>query len=131
MRSADVLAPDVRALIQRHIPTPLHLEALVTLARERDRAWSVAEVAGAKYQDHGAVERALRDYADAGLVRIEGTEQEPRFQLATLEPRQAKSLEMLVDGYNRMPVQVVRAVYERPPEAVQSFADAFRLNKPK
>lgn len=127
MRESDVLAPDVRALIREHIPSPLHLEALVALARERERAFTPAEVGGAKYPDSAAVTRALRDLVANGLA----AETEGTYRLAPQEPQQTRTLELLVIGYDRMPVQVVRAVYERPPEAVQSFADAFRLGKPK
>jgi hypothetical protein len=35
----------------------------------------------------------------------------------------------LAEMYRRFPVQVIRAVYERPPSPVQQLADAFRLRK--
>jgi hypothetical protein len=36
---------------------------------------------------------------------------------------------MLAEMYHTRPVTLVRAIYERPARAVQSFANAFRLRE--
>ena len=130
MRDSDVLPASVRSLVQRHVPSPVHLEALVALARDPSREWQLSDVAGSKYADHQVVERALDDLAGSALVAIRDAEEGRRYRVV-VDTADAQTLADLVSAYDRVPVQLVRAVYERPPEAVQSFANAFRLQKPK
>jgi hypothetical protein len=129
MRDADILSPEVRALVRRHVPAPLHLEVLVALARDPERRWNARDVGGQKYPDADAVARALEDLRGDGLARREGPQDAPVYALADVDAATRRTLALLVSSYDRVPVQLVRAVYERPPEAVQSFADAFRLQK--
>jgi hypothetical protein len=37
----------------------------------------------------------------------------------------------LQDIYDRRPVTLIKALYERPPAAVRAFADAFRFRAPQ
>ena len=74
---------------------------------------------------------ALHDLAEAGLLESQGTEDGLTYRVASGDDGLHAALRQLVDAYQRVPVQLMRAVYARPSDAVQSFADAFRLQKPK
>lgn len=126
----DGLPREVRELVQRHTRTPAHLEALVGVARDPARTWRPAEVAAGKYPDPAVIAGALSDLAEAGLLRSTGTGDGVTYQVAPGDDALHAALRQLVDAYQRVPVQLMRAVYTRPSDAVQSFADAFRLQKP-
>ena len=67
----------------------------------------------------------LGDLVRSGLAS--GTEEEAWINPADTE--RASNAAMIADANARFPVQLIRAIYERPPSAVQSFADAFRVRK--
>lgn len=71
------------------------------------------------------VARCLTELVHGGLVR-----QEPAsnaFAYAVQTPRDMQAVNELADLYHQRPVTLVKLIYEQPPAAVKSFADAFRL----
>lgn len=120
---------EVRALVRNHVASMVHLDALLLLAASSE-ALSAALVAQRVGTDAAIAERALRDLAASRLVTAQGEGAAERFRFAPTDPELRRSAELLGEMYRRFPVQVVRAVYERPPTAVQQLADAFRLKGP-
>jgi hypothetical protein len=72
-----------------------------------------------------AAARALADLEAASLVAAD----DAGYRFAPADAALRRSAETLSEMYRRFPVQVIRAVYERPPSPVQQLADAFRLRK--
>lgn len=130
-RDAEMLPTEVKALVRRHVPTPLHLELLVALAREPGASLSAAALRSTKHTDVAAIERTLQDFLNSGLLQATGSGASLEYRIATTEPEQLRALAMLVVAWERVPVQLMRTVYDRPPEAIRSFADAFRLQGDK
>lgn len=123
------LPTEVRELIDRHIASMSHAEALLLLRAEPDRAWTPADAAGETGGTPDALAAVLGDLAAAGIVAQEGTGGAEAFRYAPARPALAAAADAFADAYNRLPVQLVRAIYDRPPPAVQMLADAFRLRK--
>jgi hypothetical protein len=131
MTGGDVLHQDVKDFVREWILTPVHLDVLIFLHAEPERAATVAEIAEAQHGNSGAVEAAVAHFDLARLL-----ERVPKGSLVAYRyaPENAglrAAVERVVDAYNRIPVQLLRAVYDRPPAPVRSFSDAFRLHKPK
>ena len=130
MGDPGALPQDVRDLVVRHIPTPVHLDVLLLVwGGDGERAWSVQEVEARQKGDHRATADALRDLAAADLLVQENGGRSYRF--APGPPALRATMQRLQEAQNRTPVQLIRAVYDRPPPALQSFADAFRIQKPR
>jgi len=119
------LPDDVRALAQHHLASMAHLDALLLLAGSPDAPLSADAVAARIGAEPEAAARALRDLQAASLVAEDGA----GYRFAPGDPALRRAAETLAEMYRRFPVQVIRAVYERPPSPVQQLADAFRLRK--
>ena len=121
------LPDEVRALVQNHLASMPHLEALLQLSASPDESLPVEAVAGAIGVAPDAAVKVLRDLHVSSLVAEEGVGTSVRYRFAPGNEGLRRAAESLSDMYSRFPVQVIRAVYERPPTAVQQLADAFRL----
>jgi DNA-binding IscR family transcriptional regulator len=125
---ADSRLPDeVRALVQNHLASMPHLEALLLLSGSPGESLAVEAVAGQIGVSPDAAAKVLRDLHASLLVAEEGAGGRVRYRFAPGDESLRRAAESLSDMYARFPVQVIRAVYERPPSAVQQLADAFRL----
>lgn len=132
MPDPDVLTKEVKDFVLDRIATPVHLETLIMLCREPDREWTVAELARAQYTDADRVVGALEDFSTGRrLVRAEPGPAGQSYRFWPQDEALRETVASLLDAYNRMPVQLVRAVYDRPPVPIRSFADAFRIQRPK
>jgi DNA-binding IclR family transcriptional regulator len=119
-----ILSPRLRLLVSHHLTTMDHVALLLALRDVPASAHSVEELAQRTRMDAGVVRRVLVELISARLVG--GAADAFRYDPARdVEP----AIEELAELYRTRPVSLVRAIYERPSRAVQSFADAFRLRK--
>jgi hypothetical protein len=121
------LPDDVRVFVQNHVASMPHLEALLLLSGSPGESLAVEAVAGQIGVAPDAAAKVLRDLLASSLVAEEGVGASARYRFAPGNESLRRAAESLSDMYARFPVQVIRAVYERPPSAVQQLADAFRL----
>jgi hypothetical protein len=127
---AETRLPDeVRALVQNYLGSMAHLDALLLLAASTEAGVPATVVASAIRVEPDAASRTLRDLVSASLVAEDGLGGIPRYRFAPGNDELRRAAETLSDMYLRFPVQVIRAVYERPSTAVQQLADAFKLRK--
>ncbi len=118
------LSEPLESLISQHMTSMDHVALLLTLREQPDGTHRPAEVAGQTRLEPSVVERVLRDLTSSHLVRREGD----AYRYAPTAAARGAVDEMAL-MYRTKPVTLVRAVYDRPARAVQSFADAFRLRK--
>jgi hypothetical protein len=120
--STQQLSDALRQLVSQHVPSMDHAALLVILRDQSEQAHDVAELASSVRLDRSVVEQVLRDLVSSRLIRREG-------DAVRYDPPPAVSapLEELVEMYHTKPVTLVRAIYDRPARAAQSFADAFRI----
>jgi hypothetical protein len=128
MTDPGALPDDVRELVLRHVSTPVHLDVLLLLAGQPGRAWSLDEVEAGHQGDRRATADALRDLAAAGLA---SRDESGTYRFAPASEALRATVGRLVEAQNRTPVQLIRAVYDRPAAPLKSFADAFRLQSPR
>ena len=124
---ADVgLSEGLRQLVDRHLPTMDHVALLLALRDQPETAHTPAVLAQRVRLDSAVASRVLHDLVAAHLARAQGD----GFISAPAAHVSAQVDEL--DEMNRTrPVTLVRAIYDRPSRAAQSFADAFRLRKPE
>lgn len=116
------LPEGLRDLVNRHLSTMDHVAVLLELRERAEQPGLPADVARATRLDDAVAARVLRDLVHAHLVVRDG--ERVRYD-PPLGVRPA--VDELAEMNRRKPVTLVKAIYARPPRAVQSFADAFRL----
>lgn len=118
------LSPSLQLLVGHHLATMDHVALLLALREGAERAHSATELAIRTGLEEGVVKRVLDELVAAHLVGrgADGFRYDPARDVAP-------AVDELAELYRTKPVSLVRAIYERPPRAVQSFADAFRIRK--
>ena len=123
------LPDEVRAFVQNHVGSMTHLDALLLLAGAPEAALPASAVAARIGAEPDAAAKALADLRAASLLAVDESEGGAAYRFAPADAALRHAAGTLAEMYRRFPVQVIRAVYERPPSPVQQLADAFRLRK--
>ena len=130
MSGESGLGPEVRRLIASQLASMDHVEVLLLLHRSAPAALTQAAVARETRRPAELLSVVMSDLVRGGLAsRASGPEGDDTFAYAPQSESLRRDVEQLVAVYNERPVTLIRAVYDRPPEPVTSFADAFRLRK--
>lgn len=118
------ISDDVREMIRRHLATMDHIELLVILRNGRDDSFSLERLAGLVRKPEELVGACLQSLTSAGLA---AQLSDGNYRYSGREPSLDATAEGVIQLYNERPVTLVRLLYERPPTAVDTFADAFKL----
>jgi hypothetical protein len=125
------LSAELLDLIAHAIDSLEVVEVLLVLRRAPERAWSVTNVAHELRLATEKAAAALAAHHAAQLLTVErGERGERAYRYAPATASLRDVVDQLAIAYDTRPVTLVKALYDRPPRAVQSFADAFRLRKP-
>lgn len=124
LMSAHEMSAALRDLIGGVVPTMDHVAVLLAARAADPQTCSPADYTHATRLDRAVVTRVSAELAGARVLERagDGYRYAPP---AALRP----AIEELAEMYHTKPVTLVRAIYDRPAPAVQSFADAFRLRK--
>ena len=126
------LPPEVTALLHRALPSMVHIETLLLLARTAPQPSSRYAIANEVRSSPALVAAALADLETAKLAEAvpggDGTE----YRYAEADAGTGRAVAALRDVYERKPVTLIRVMYERPASpsgtsAAQAFANAFRV----
>jgi hypothetical protein len=116
------------AFIQDTLPTVDAVEILLFLHRHSGRHWSqddlVREMNPAAIA-RPAVARHLDLFQARGLVSLENA----KYAYSPATPALAALVDALDTAYKERPVSLVRLIYFLRDHRIQSFADAFRMQK--
>lgn len=120
------IPPAIRTFISQYVCSVEQLEILLLFCREPDEAWSVQSVYDVILSTPKSVERWLEELVRNGLLEKQ-SEPVQSYRCCRKESliSQVAALEKI---YRTKPVRVIEAIYRRDTSAVQSFADAFKLN---
>jgi hypothetical protein len=124
---AEKLSPTVRAFLRRHIQSVEHVEILLLVSAEPDRTWTAQEVYDVILSSEASVARWLQRLADERLL-VRTFENGEGFRPAS-DPTVAVQIEDLRHAYRTWPTRTIEAIYKREIDAVQGFADAFKLKE--
>lgn len=119
------LPPEVLRLVRRALPGMTHVEVLLLLHRTAPQAWSATDAAIEVRSERLPVVAALADLATNRLV-LEA--ESGTFRFDDRDATVTAEVVALREAYDRRPVMLVRALYERP-NPIQAFSDAFRLRR--
>jgi hypothetical protein len=118
----------VKAFIADHIDSVVQLEILLLLVRRSPAECSAQDVAHElRIEPSWAAARLAELQTRGMLVVTEGTE--PRYRYGPNSPALQEAINLLAKTYISHRVTVTALIFAKPPEALRSFADAFRIRK--
>lgn len=121
--------PDVvRSFVAQHIDSAELLETLLLVHSDPAREWSPESVAQSIYTVPAGATRRLEQLVEMGLASSSGTAN-PAYRYAPSRPAMAAQVDALAEAYRRARVPVINLIYNKPPDPLRSFADAFKLRK--
>jgi hypothetical protein len=123
---AGGLSPETQRFIERCIHSVEQLEVLLLLRREPTRVWNGDAVARELRIDPASATTRLDDLARQGLAAAAADHQQG-FSFSASTPELSRAVDAIARDYAERRVSVISAIFSRPTDALQSFADAFRI----
>jgi hypothetical protein len=117
---------EVRRFVAEHIDAAEQLEMLLLLYRGRDRPWTALDVSQAIYTVPAAATMRLESLVAAGFLTSTGGA-DPAYQYAPASEELDRQVAQLAAAYRADRVGVIKLIFLKPNDPMQSFADAFRL----
>jgi hypothetical protein len=124
----DDIRADLRDFIVNEIGSIAELELLLLLLREPQKAWSAQEAAKALYTAEDATAAQLESFRARGYASGDAS---VGYTFAPRAPELQQLIADLAQLYQTRRVTVINLIYAGPVQKMKSFADAFRLRKPK
>lgn len=125
---SDDVPAELRTFISEHIGSIVQLELLLLLAADPQKSWSSDEAAKVLYVSPTAAFGLLEGMRARGL--LEALQQE-RFRFVPQNADWGPLVAALAAFYKERRLTVIDLIYNRPVDKFQSFADAFRIRRPK
>ena len=125
--SGGDLPGHLRSFIAQHIRTVVELESLLLLHGQPQREWSAAELGKELRIDEQFARQEITDLVQRGLAQCSNESSTCRYAPRTTELDQA--VKELARVYEERRVSVIQAIYSKPADPIQSFADAFKFRK--
>lgn len=120
------LSPEVRRFIGEYIANAEQLEVLLLLHRFPDRRWKAQDVSKEVYTVPAAATMRLERLVATGFLTSTGTA-DPEYHYQPANPTLAQGVEALAAAYRADRVSVIKTIFDKGPDPLQSFSDAFRL----
>ena len=111
--------------ITRHLTSVEELEILLCLLTAQGQPHTVDSVYQAILSSKKSVEQGLEKFIAAGLSQMLSMDS-PTY---AIHPSQTAIVRELQGAYRRLSVRVIEAIYQKPPDAAQTFADAFKFKR--
>jgi hypothetical protein len=122
----ELIPPDVREFILRHIDSIAHLEALLLLLQQPDIKWSAASVADHLYIEHDQAAEVLQHLCDTGLADCS----DDAYWFNAAPAGQLEVVRRLAEHYSNHLIPVTNLVHAKP-SGIRKFAAAFKFRKDK
>ena len=123
------LPPHLLSFIATCIRTVVELEALLFLLHHAPRQFSADELARELRIDPQYAKQEMTDLAQHGLAELDPQTGHGKYAART--PELDQTVRELAKLYIERRVSVIQAIYNKPSDPIQSFADAFKFRKGK
>ena len=124
----DVIPDSVRRFLFSNIPSVPHLETLMLLWREQERAFLVDEIASRLYVSVDVAKALVEDLSKAELLGEDGDES--RYRVRTEPPELRALLQELDRTYSRQVRAVAELIHSNVDRKAHRFATSFYWRKP-
>lgn len=122
------LSEELRQFIERYITSLEQLEILFLLYKEPNRAWTVEDVFNLTQTNLHSVAERLQLLVTLGFVAAEGTPK-PVFRFHPASEAVAQRIAELRKAYSLSKYRVIEAIFSKPRDQAQIFADSFKLRR--
>jgi hypothetical protein len=123
------VTPEIAEFIERAIDTIQQLEILFLLRGKPDRVWRVGEIAAEVRMTTTTAALNVSALHAFGLLVVEAADGDGyRYEPHSITLH--AGVEGLVAAHETDPVSVLTAVFNKPPRALRTFADALLLRRP-
>ena len=119
-------SPEVQRFVAEHIDSAEKLEILLLLHRNPDKQWTALDVSQAIYTVPASAIMRLEALVADGFIASSGGA-DPRYTYSPRSEQLQQQVDSLAAEYQADRVSVIKLIFARPPDPLQSFADAFRL----
>lgn len=119
-------SPEVQRFVAEHVDSAEQLEILLLLHRDPGKGMTAQEVSQAIYTVPASAIMRLEALVASGFLSSSGGA-DPRYTFAPRSDALRQQVDALAEAYRKDRVSVIKLIFARPPDPVQSFADAFRL----
>ena len=120
----DVIPPDVREFIIRHIDSVSQLEALLILHAHPEESWEVGRIASRVYTPDRELGAVLERFTAEGFLKRDGD----LYRYDDKDPVIDRRIEELARCYASHLILVTNMIHSKP-RNMRSFSDAFKLRK--
>ncbi len=122
----ELIPPDVREFILRHIDSIAHLEALLLLLQQPDVKWSASSLADHLYIETDQAAEVLQQLCEDGLAGCN----DDVYWFNTAPTGQLEVVRRLAHLYSNHLIPVTNLVHGKP-SGIRKFAAAFKFRKDK
>jgi hypothetical protein len=120
----DVIPPEVREFIIRHIDSVSQLEALLILHAHPQESWEVGRIASRVYTSDRELGAVLERFATEGFL----TREADLYRYGVTDPGINRTIDELARCYASHLIPVTNMIHTKP-RGMRSFSDAFKLRK--
>lgn len=120
----DVIPPEVRDFIIRHIDSVSQLEALLILHAHPEESWEVGRIASRVYTSDRELGAVLERFTAEGFLKREGD----LYRYDGNDPAADHTIAELARCYASHLILVTNMIHSKP-RSMRSFSDAFKLRK--
>jgi hypothetical protein len=120
----DVVPPDVREFIIRHIDTVSELEALLILRAYSGEEWDIGRIAARVYTSEREIGQLLERFVAEGFLERNGE----HYRYFCKDPIIDRTIGELARSYASHLIAVTNMIHSKP-RSMRSFSDAFKLRK--
>jgi len=125
---SDSITPSLKQFISRYVRSVEQVEILCLLGEDPAKIWTVAQVLRTIQSSDKSIEACLEAFRKDGFLISEGA---GTFQFSPKSPELNSAVLELIKAYRERRVTIVEAIYSKPADTIQDFADAFKLRKDK
>ncbi|HEY1922150.1 MAG TPA: hypothetical protein VGG44_05240 [Tepidisphaeraceae bacterium] len=127
MVEAEIPEP-VRAFIAAHIDSVVQLEILLLLHQSSSRAFAAEDVARELRIEPAWAGPCLADLSARGML-VAGDGADPKYRFQPSSPGLQETIDQVSVAYATHRVRVTTLIFAKPPGALRSFSDAFRIRR--
>lgn len=125
---ADDISEDVRQFVLRHIDSIELLSVLLLLQAHPKREWTTQSLENTIRSSPIAIGKRLNDLYSRGIL-LKSYPNEDRHIYTPKTEEIGRIIAELAICNKLYPYRVIDLIYERPTEALRSFAEAFRIGR--
>jgi hypothetical protein len=122
------LSPELERFIAAEVRSVEQLEILLLLAGEPGSWWGASGVYEVVKSNPLSVEIRLEEFVRDGILKKQLADP-PAYQFSAANGPLVRVVSELRAAYAERPVRIVQAIYAKPLEPAEEFAEAFRLKK--